>query len=89
MAGTLTTTQNACSIPEFWSTKTRDATEHNAVAINLVDQTFTAKLKGGPGDTMNIPYISNPTAGTRTQNANVSLEVIGSGGAEACRHARA
>lgn len=32
---------------------------------------------------MNIPYISNPTANTRTQNANVSLEQIGPSQAEA------
>ena len=83
MAGTLTTTQAACHVPEFWSTKTRDAVEANVVAAGLVDQTFTAKLKGGPGDTMNIPYISNPTASTRTQNANVTLEVIGPSAAEA------
>ena len=48
----------------------------------LVNQEMTAKLKGGPGDIMNIPYISNPTAATRTQNANVSLEVIGPSAAE-------
>ena len=41
------------------------------VAAGLVDQTFAAPLKGGPGDTMNIAYISNPTAATRTQNAKV------------------
>lgn len=53
------------------------------VAAGLVDNTYTAALKGGPGDTMNIPYISNPTANTKTANTNITLEVIGPSGAEA------
>ena len=83
MAGTITTTSAACHVPEYWSTKTRDAVEAAVVAVGLVDQTHAAKLKGGPGDIMNIPYISNPSASTRTQNANISLEVIGPSAAEA------
>lgn len=35
------------------------------------------------GDIVNIGYISNPTASTKTANANVSLEVIGPSSAEA------
>ena len=42
-----------------------------------------APLKGGPGDTLNVGYISNPTANTKTANTNISLEVIGPSGAEA------
>lgn len=57
------------------------------VAAGLVDQTFMAALKGGPGDTMNIPYISNPTANTKTANSNISLEVIGPSAAEASQSA--
>ena len=83
MAGTLTVTQAACHIPELWSDATRDAVEANVVAAGLVDQTMTAALKGGSGDTMNIPYISNPTASTKTANTNISLEVIGPSSAEA------
>lgn len=83
MAGTLTVTQAACHIPELWSTRTRDAVEANVVIAGLVDQDFTSGLKGGPGDTMNIPYISNPTANTKTANTNITLEVIGPSSAEA------
>ena len=85
MAGTLTTTQAACHVPELWSAETRDAVEANVVAAGLVeDSAFgLSELRGGPGDTMNIPFISNPTAATRTQNANVTLEVIGPSAAEA------
>lgn len=67
----------------MWSTKTRDAVEANVVAAGLVDQSYTAALKGGPGDVQNIPYISNPTANTKTANTNITLEVIGPSGAEA------
>lgn len=35
------------------------------------------------GDILNIGYISNPTAATKTANTNVSLEVIGPSSAEA------
>lgn len=82
MAGTLTTTQAACHIPELWSTKTRDAVEANVVAAGLVDQSYTEDLKGGPGDTQNIPYISNPTANSKSANTNITLEVIGPSSAE-------
>lgn len=82
MAGTLTVTQAACHIPEMWSTKTRDAVEANVVAVGLVDRSFTQALVGGPGDTQNIPYISNPTANTKTANTNITLEVIGPSSAE-------
>ena len=83
MAGTLTVTQAACHIPEMWSTRTRDAVEANVIIADLVDNTFTAGLKGGSGDTMNIPYISNPTANTKTANTNITLEQIGPSNAEA------
>ena len=53
------------------------------VAASLVDQDYTSELKGGPGDIMNIPYISNPTANTKTANTNITLEVIGPSAAEA------
>lgn len=83
MAGTLTVTQAACHIPELWSPDTRDAVEANVVAADKVDQDTVSALKGGPGDTLNIPYISNPTASTQSANTNVTLEVIGPSGAEA------
>lgn len=83
MGGTLTPTQAACHIPELWSRKTRDAVEAEVVAAGLVDQSYTSELKGGPGDTMNIPYISNLTANTKTANSNITLEVVGPSSAEA------
>ena len=83
MAGTLTVTQAACHIPELWSPETRDAVEATTVAAGLVDQDTVSALKGGPGDTLNIPYISNPTANTKTANTNITLEVIGPSSAEA------
>lgn len=83
MAGTLTVTQAACHIPELWNPDTRDAVEATVVAAGQVDTSMTSALKGGPGDTMNIPYISNPTANTKTANANITLEVIGPSAAEA------
>ena len=83
MAGTLTVTQAACHIPELWSSETRDAVEATVVAAGLVDQDTVSALKGGPGDTLNIPYISNPTASTKSANTNISLEVIGPSSAEA------
>lgn len=83
MAGTITVTGAACHIPELWSTDTRDAVEANVVAAGLVDTSYTAALKGGPGDTMNIPFISNPTANTKTANTNITLEQIGPSQAEA------
>ena len=80
---TLTVTQAACHIPELWSTKTRDAVEAEVVIAGLVDHSFMQELVGGPGDTMNIPYISNPTANTKTANTNITLEAIGPSSAEA------
>lgn len=80
---TLTVSQAVCHIPELWSPETRDAVEANIVAAALVDRTYTQELVGGPGDTMNIPYISNPTAGTKSGNTNVDLEAFGPGSAEA------
>lgn len=64
---------------------TRDAVEANVVAGGLVESSKygLAELKGGPGDTQNIPYISNPTANTKTANTNITLEVIGPSSAEA------
>ena len=55
------------------------------VAAGLVESSKygLSELKGGPGDTLNIPYISNPTANTKTANTNITLEVIGPSSAEA------
>ena len=83
MAGTLTVTQAACHIPELWTPETRDAVEANVIVAGLVDNETVSVLKGGPGDTANIPYISNPTANTKTANTNITLEVIGPSSAEA------
>ena len=42
-----------------------------------------SNLKGGPGDTTNIPYISNPTANTKSADTNITPEAIGPSNAEA------
>ena len=64
---------------------TRDAVEATVVAAGLVESSKygLSELKGGPGDTQNIPYISNPTANTKTANTNITIEEIGPSGAEA------
>ena len=67
----------------MWNPETRDAVEANVVAAGLVDQDTVSALKGGPGDTLNVPYVSNPTANTKTANTNITLEVIGPSAAEA------
>lgn len=81
----LTVTQAACHIPELWSPDTRDAVEANVVAAGLVQsQKYgLAELAQGNADIMNIPYISNPTANTKSADANITLEVIGPSSAEA------
>ena len=81
MAGTLTVTQAACHIPELWSPDTIDAVEANVVMAGLVQRKWERDLK--VGDILNIGYISNPTASTKTANTNISLEVIGPSEAEA------
>lgn len=80
----LTVTQAACHIPEYWSPDTRDAVEATVVAAGLVESSAygLSELKGGPGDTMNIPYISNATATTKNANSNITLEVFGPASAE-------
>lgn len=81
----LTVTQAACHIPELWSTDTRDAVEATVVAAARVESSKygLSELKGGPGDTMNIPYISNPTANTKSADTNITPEAIGPSSAEA------
>lgn len=81
MAGTLTVTQAACHIPEIWSSDTIDAVEANVVMAGNVQRKWESDLT--VGDILNIGYISNPTASTKTANTNISLEVIGPSGAEA------
>ena len=78
---TLTVTQAACHIPEIWSPDTIDAVEANTVIAGLVQRKWEKSLKHG--DILNIGYISNPTASTKTANTNISLEVIGPSSAEA------
>lgn len=81
----LTVTQAACHIPEYWSPDTRDAVEATVVAAARVESSKygLSELKGGPGDTQNISYISNPTANTKSADSNITLEVIGPSSAEA------
>ena len=75
MAGTLTVTQAANHIPELWAADTIDAVEANIVMAGNVQRKWEASLR--VGDILNIGYISNPTASTKTLNTNVDLEVIG------------
>ena len=82
---TLTVTQAACHIPEIWSPETRDAVEANVVAAGLVNTEATSALVGGPGDTIHISYISNPTAGSKSANTNGDMEAIGPASAEAAQ----
>src|SRR3990172_2981704 len=81
----LTITQAACHIPELWAADTRDAVEATVVAGARVESSKygLSELKGGPGDTVNIPYISNPTANTKTANSDITPEAIGPSNAEA------
>ena len=81
----LTVTQAACHIPELWSPDTRDAVEATVVAAGLVESSAfgLSELVGGGSDTMNIPFISNPTANTKSADSNITLEVIGPSNAEA------
>lgn len=80
MAGTLTVTQAACHIPEIWSPETLDAVRANIIYAGLADTHWKSKLT--VGDILNIPYISNPTASSKSANANIDLEVIGPSSAE-------
>ena len=57
--------------------------EANVVAAGLVNTSYTQVLVGGPGDILQIPYISNPTANTKSANTNITLELIGPSSAEA------
>src|SRR3972149_6543894 len=81
----LTVSQAICHIPELWSPDTRDAVEATVVAAARVESSKYGlkELKGGPGDVLNIPYISNPTANTKPADTNITLEVIGPASAEA------
>lgn len=81
MAGTLTVTQAACHIPEIWASDTIDAVEANVVMAGNVWRKWESQLN--VGDILHIPYISNPTAATKSANSNISLEEIGPSGAEA------
>lgn len=73
-ASTITTTTAACHVPELWDPDTIDAVEGKVVLAGLVDRRFEKKLK--VGDTLNIGYISNLTASSKTANTNVTLEAI-------------
>src|SRR3990167_4403823 len=72
-----------CHIPELWAADSRDAVEANVVLAGLVDSDTVSALKGGPGDTLNIPYISNPSATTKSANTNLTWEMMGPSDAEA------
>src|SRR3990167_6601723 len=68
---------------ELWATDSRDAVEANVVLAGLVDNDTVSALKGGPGDPLNIPYISNPSATTKSANTNLTWEMMGHSDAEA------
>ena len=81
--GTINISGAICHIPELWATDSRDAVEANVVLAGLVDNDTVSDLKGGPGDTLNIPYISNPTAQTTSASTNLIPEMMGPSDAEA------
>ena len=81
--GTTNISGAICHIPELWATDSRDAVEANVVLAGLVDNDTVSDLKGGPGDTLNIPYISNPTAQTTSATTNLIPEMMGPSDAEA------
>src|SRR3990167_128740 len=81
--GTTNIAGAVCHIPELWASDSRDAVEANVVLAGLVDNDTVADLKGGPGDTLNIPYISNPTASSQSNSTNLIPEMMGPSDAEA------
>src|SRR3972149_7033383 len=81
--GTTNIAGAVCHIPELWASDSRDAVEANVVLAGLVDNDTVSDLKGGPGDTLNIPYISNPTAQTTSATTNLIPEMMGPSDAEA------
>src|SRR4030067_3536564 len=81
--GTTNVSGAICHIPELWATDSRDAVEANVLLAGLVDNDTVSDLKGGPGDTLNIPYISNPTASSQSNSTNLIPEMIGPSDAEA------
>ena len=81
--GTTNVSGAICHIPELWAADSRDAVEAKVLLAGLVDNDTVAELKGGPGDTLNIPYISNPTAQTTSATTNLIPEMMGPSDAEA------
>src|SRR3989304_937632 len=81
--GTTNIAGAVCHIPELWASDSRDAVEANVVLAGLVDNDTVSDLKGGPGDTLNIPYISNPTASSQSNSTNLIPEMMGPSDAEA------
>ena len=55
--------------------------EANVVIADRVQRKWETELT--VGDILNVGYISNPTASTKSANSNISLEVIGPSSAEA------
>src|SRR3990170_1819270 len=84
--GTTNIAGAVCHIPELWASDSRDAVEANVVLAGLVDNDTVSDLKGGPGDTLNIPYISNPSASSQSNSALlksdrfVRTDYVGGGG---------
>lgn len=75
MANTpITVTTAANHIPTIWSSETIDAVEGKVVLAGLVDRHFEKQLK--VGDTLNVPFISNMTANTKTGASNITLNTI-------------
>ena len=81
--GTTNIAGAVCHIPELWAADSRDAVEAQVVLAGLVDNETVSALKGGPGDTLNIPYISNPTATSQSNSTNLIPEMMGPSDAEA------
>lgn len=78
--GNITVTAAAAHIPEIWSPTTIDAVEANIVIAPQVQSKWKKDLR--IGDILNIGYISNPTAETKSAGSDVTFEAPGASGVE-------
>ena len=78
--GNITVTGAAAHIPEIWAKPTIDAVEANVVIAPHVQTKWKKELT--VGDILNIGYISNPTAETKTADTDVTFESPGASGVE-------
>ena len=70
----ITTTTAAVFLPEKWSTDIMREAEANLVLANLVHD-YSSLVKDN-GKTVNVPNLSNLTAGTKSASTDVSFQAI-------------